>query len=243
MLAADAVRAGYDEIQHLNQVMLQLFADRTTDTRTLLRFTLLADRAPTLDLGSRPVTDYIALLREHQIVIDPTMVTFESLYLARPGVFDPTIAAVADRLPPVIARYFLAGGLAAPGPRDAQHRRTFQVMLAFLKRLHDAGITLVPGTDGVSGFWLHRELELHVAAGIPAAEVLHSATLGAARVMRLDRTVGSIEAGKDADLVLVDGDPIARISDVRRVVTVVEGGVVFDARAVHASVGVRPWSP
>jgi imidazolonepropionase-like amidohydrolase len=73
--------------------------------------------------------------------------------------------------------------------------------------------------------------------------VLRSATQGAARVMRLDRTVGSIEAGKDADLVLVDGDPLARISDVRRVVTVVKGGVVFDARAVYASIGVRPWRP
>jgi imidazolonepropionase-like amidohydrolase len=240
MLAADAVRAGYDEIQHLNQVMLQLFADRKTDTRTLLRFTLLGDRAPTLDLASQPVLDFIALLREHGTVIDPTAVTFEQLYLARPGAIDPSIAAVADRLPPQVTRLFLTGGLAAPGAKDALHRQAFKKMLAFLKALHDAGLRIVPGTDGMSGFWLHRELELHVAAGIPAREVLHAATLGAATIMREETRSGSIAPGKDADLVLVDGDPLARIGDVRRVLTVIKGGMVFDSAAVYASVGVRP---
>ncbi len=242
MLAADAVRAGYDELQHINQVMLQLFADRTTDTRTLVRFTLPGERAPALDLGSKPVTDFIALLRERKTVIDPTMVTFENLYLARPGAMDPTVAAVASRLPPVVARGFLAGGLDAPGAKDALYRRAFAVMLAFLRKLHEAGVPIVPGTDGVSGFWLHRELELYALAGIPAGEVLRLATLGAARVMRRDGQTGSIAAGKDADLILVDGDPLARISDVRRVVTVIKAGVLYDAAAVYGTVGVRPFA-
>jgi imidazolonepropionase-like amidohydrolase len=66
------------------------------------------------------------------------------------------------------------------------------------------------------------------------------ATLGAARVMRRHGRTGSIAPGKDADLVLVDGDPLARISDVRRVVRIIKDGFVFDSNAVHASVGVRP---
>jgi cytosine/adenosine deaminase-related metal-dependent hydrolase len=242
MLAEDVVRAGYDEIQHINQVMLEFFADRKTDTRTLVRFTLPGERAAGLDLSSKAVTDFIALLREHHTVIDPTMVTFEATYLARPGVMDPAVAAVADRLPPVVARTFLTGGLAAPGEKDALYRRSFAVMLAFLRALHDAGLTIVPGTDGMSGFFLHRELELYVEAGIPAGEVLQMATLGAARVMRRDASSGSIAVGKDADLVLIDGDPLARMCDVRRVVTVVKSGVVFDASAVYALVGVRPWT-
>jgi imidazolonepropionase-like amidohydrolase len=60
--------------------------------------------------------------------------------------------------------------------------------------------------------------------------------------MRRDGRSGSIAAGKDADLILVDGDPLARISDVRRVVTVVKDGVVYDAAAVYQTVGVRPWT-
>jgi hypothetical protein len=241
MLAADAVRAGYDEIQHINQVMLQFFADRKTDTRTLVRFTLPGERAAGLDLGSKPVRDFIELLRERRTVIDPTLVAFEGLYRALPGVMDPSIAAVADRLPPLVARNYLTGGLKAPGDKHALYERSFRAMLAFTRALHDAGVTIVAGTDGMAGFQLHRELELYVEAGIPAGDVLQLATLGAARVMRRDGRTGSVAAGKDADLVLVDGDPLARIGDVRRVVTVVKGGVVFDSAAVYATVGVRPW--
>jgi hypothetical protein len=240
MLAEDAVRAGYDEIQHINQVMLELFADRTTDTRTLMRFTLVGDKAASLDLESKPVKEYLALLREHQTVIDPTMVAFEQLYLARPGETDPTIRAVADRLPPLVARAFLTGGLEAGGDKDSLYRASWQKVLAFLAELHGAGLRIVPGTDGVPGFWLHRELEIYSEAGIPNAEVLYLATLGAARVMKRDVESGSIAVGKDADLVLVDGDPIARMSDVRKVVTVIKAGVVYDAAAVYATVGVKP---
>ena len=240
MLAGDAVRAGYDEIQHINQVMLHLFATRETDTRTLERFTLVGDKAASLDLESKPVQDYLALLRQRKTVIDPTMVAFESLFLARPGEPDPTIGAVADRLPPLIARAFLTGGLEAGGDKDALYRASWKKVLAFLGKLHGAGIRIVPGTDGVPGFWLHRELEIYSEAGIPNAEVLYLATLGAARVMGRDKITGSIAKGKDADLVLVDGDPIARMSDIRKVVTVIKAGTVYDSAAVYATVGVRP---
>lgn len=240
MIAEDAVRAGYDEIQHINQVMLEFFADRQTETRNLTRFTLVGEKAAALDLASRPVQDFLALLHQNRTVIDPTIVIFEQLYLGRPGEMDPTFRSIAHRLPPNVARFGLVGGLEAKGGRDPLYRASFRKVLAFLKVMHDAGLPIVPGTDGWSGFWLHRELELYVEAGIPAADVLQMATLGAARVMRLDARRGSIAPGMDADLVLVDGDPIARISDVRQVVTVVKSGTVYDSAAVYATVGVRP---
>ena len=240
MIAEDAVRAGYDEIQHINQVMLEFFADRTTDTRTLVRFTLPGEKAAALDLASKPVRDFVALLKQKKTVIDPTVVTFEQLYLARPGEVDPTIRAVADRLPPMVARMFLTGGLEAGGDKDALYRASYRKMLDFVAALHAAGIRIVPGTDGVSGFWLDRELELYSEAGIPNGDVLFLATLGAARVMGRDKATGSIAKGKDADLILVDGDPLARIGDIRKVVTTVRGGVVYDAAAVYGVVGVRP---
>jgi hypothetical protein len=240
MLAGDAVRAGYDEIQHINQVMLHLFATKETDTRTPVRFTLVGEQAAALDLDSPPVKEYLALLREKKTVIDPTMVAFEQLYLARPGESDPTIRAVAERLPPLVARAFKTGGLEASGDKDALYRASWIKVLAFLGKLHGAGLRIVPGTDGVPGFWLHRELELHAEAGIPNGEVLYMATLGAARVMGREKTTGSIAAGKDADLVIVDGDPIARMSDIRKVVTVIKAGAVYDSAAVYAAMGVRP---
>ena len=65
------------------------------------------------------------------------------------------------------------------------------------------------------------------------------ATLGAASVMKHDDQLGSIAPGKLADLDIVDGDPAANISDVRRVVTVIKDGKVFDAKAVAAEIGVH----
>lgn len=58
--------------------------------------------------------------------------------------------------------------------------------------------------------------------------------------MKKDKKSGSIAPGKDADLVVVDGDPLARIGDVRNVVSTMRGGIVFGSKEVLASVGVRP---
>jgi imidazolonepropionase-like amidohydrolase len=134
---------------------------------------------------------------------------------------------VAGRLPPTIRRNLLNGGLPVPEGMDQRYRASFQAMLGMVKRLYDAGVPIVPGTDAqLPGFAYHRELELLVAAGIPSAKVLQMATLGSARVMSRDRELGSIIPGKLADLVLVDGDPVRRISDVRRTMLVVKNGDV-----------------
>jgi hypothetical protein len=109
-----------------------------------------------------------------------------------------------------------------------------------VKRLHDAGVPLVAGTDAFEGFSYHRELELYARAGIPNADVLRIATLGAAQVMKRDADLGTIEPGKLADLVVVDGDPLARISDVRRVTLVMKGGTLYDPAALYRAIGVRP---
>ena len=85
MLAADAVRAGYDEIQHINMLFLNFFADKNTDTRTPLRFSLVADNAANFDLGSKPVKDFFKLLIDKKTVVDPTVSVFESLFVARPA--------------------------------------------------------------------------------------------------------------------------------------------------------------
>ena len=70
--------------------------------------------------------------------------------------------------------------------------------------------------------------------------MLQIATLGAARVMKRDKELGSIAPGKLADLILVDGDPASRIGDIRRVTTVVKGGVVYQSSALYQAIGVRP---
>jgi imidazolonepropionase-like amidohydrolase len=123
---------------------------------------------------------------------------------------------------------------------DARYRESLRAALRMTKLLYDAGIPIVAGTDDLPGFTLHRELELYVEAGIPAPEVLRIATLGAARVARRDRELGSIAPGKLADVILVEGDPAQRISDIRRTVLVIKDGQAFEPAALYRALGVQP---
>ena len=109
-----------------------------------------------------------------------------------------------------------------------------------VKRLHDAKITLVAGTDGLPGFTLHRELEMYVQAGIPAPDVLRIATLNGAKVLERDAELGSIAPGKLADLILIDGDPARRISDIRNTDLVIKDGKLYEPAALYRSFGVQP---
>jgi imidazolonepropionase-like amidohydrolase len=245
MTAERFVRAGADEVQHANFLMLNFLADSAGDTRTPARFTVPARLAALVDLRADSVRRFVELLRSRGTTIDPTLNVWEEMFTARPGVLAPAWAPVVDRMPPQVQRSLRAGGGGLPVPEsasgmDARFRASYDSMAALVRMMHDAGVPVVAGTDAAPGWSLHRELELDVRAGIPAPEVLRIATLGAARVMRRDAELGSVEAGKLADFVLVDGDPVARISDVRRTWMVVKGGVVYRPDELYAELGVRP---
>jgi imidazolonepropionase-like amidohydrolase len=123
------------------------------------------------------------------------------------------------------------------GSSRAQFRASFAKLEALTAALHKAGVRVVAGTDGF-GVELPRELELYVDAGFTPAEALEAATLDAARTVGVDQTVGSIAVGKDADLVLVDGDPGRRIGDLRQTRLVMMGGRLMDADALRAAAGL-----
>jgi imidazolonepropionase-like amidohydrolase len=112
-------------------------------------------------------------------------------------------------------------------------------MVDLVGALHAAGVTIVAGTDGLSGFTLHRELELYAQAGIAPRDVLRIATLTAALVAKRDSELGTIEPGKLADFILVDGDPTANISDIRKVTLVVKDGKLFRPAEIYGEMGIR----
>jgi len=241
MTAEEAIRLGFDEIQHANFLFLNFLADSIKDTRTPVRFTGVARNAARIDLESPAFRSFIDLMKSRHTVIDPTVNIFESMFEDRPGVVSATLAAVADRLPAqVVRRDYLSGGLPVPAGMNDTYRSSFQQMLRLVKKLYDAGITIVAGTDAIAGFSLHRELELYVQAGIPASSVLQLATLGAARVMKKETDFGSVSVGKFADLILIDGDPSVRISDVRRPVLVMKGGAIYKPSDINRVIGVKP---
>jgi imidazolonepropionase-like amidohydrolase len=99
----------------------------------------------------------------------------------------------------------------------------------------------VAGTDQtVPGHSVHREIELYVKAGFTPLEAIQAATIVPARVMKLDKELGTIEVGKKADLIILDGNPLDDISNIRRVKTVVHDGRVYDCGPLWKSVGFQP---
>ncbi|WP_394839842.1 amidohydrolase family protein [Pendulispora rubella] len=241
MRAEDVVRAGYDEIQHVNMLFLNFFIDKDTDTRTPLRFSLVAEKAPGLDLQSKPVKDFLKLLVEKKTVVDPTVYAFLDLFTGRPGRVADGLEPMVRRLPVQVRREFLIGGLAVPEGKDAQYKEAYGKLLQMVKTLYDAKIPIVAGTDSNHfGLALHLELGLYVRAGIPAADVLQLATLGSAKVMHREKTSGSVAPGKDADFFLLEGDPMAHIEDLRHVNTTVRGGVVYASTPLYEAVGIKP---
>ena len=238
MWAEDAVAQGYDEITHINMFFLNFYKD-VTDTRTPARFTQVAQRGADLNFGSIEVRAFIEKLKTANVVVDPTVTIFESMFRDRPGQLSSSYAMIADRLPPQVRRTLSSGGLPVPEGMEDQYKQSFQRMLDAIKHLHDEGVTLVAGTDALTGFTLHRELELYVEAGIPAPEVLRIATLGSAKVMECDDMLGSIVPGKLADLILVDGRPDVDIRDIRKIERVVKNGVIHNSSALYAAVGVK----
>ena len=240
MLANEAVRAGYDGIEHINMLFLNFLADHDTDTRTPLRFTVVGDKAAGLDLKSKPVQDFFGLLKEKKTIVDPTVAVFEELLVSQPGKVTPGLESLVARLPAQTQRWFLGGGVPFEG-KEQLYKDSFEKVLAMIKALYDQKITLVTGTDsGLHGLALHHELALFVRAGIPAAVVLRMATLDAAKTLKLDFKTGSIAENKAADLFLVDGDPLAKIEDVGKIVSVMRSGVVYASAPVYDASGVKP---
>jgi imidazolonepropionase-like amidohydrolase len=239
MRAQDAVRAGFDEIQHANMLVLNFLSD-TLDTRTPQRFSGPAQEALYLDLESDSVQAFVRLLKERGTVLDPTLNAFEQLFTARQGEVDPVLAAIAHRLPPTVQRGLRGGGLPVPEGMDQRYRESFRKLLELTAMMHRAGIPIVPGTDALPGFALHHELELYEMAGIPANEVLQIATIGAARVARREGDLGSIRPGKLADIILVDGNPVERITQIRNVELVMKDGVIYRPEELWTAIGVAP---
>lgn len=239
MRAEEAVRAGYDEIQHINQVMLNFLVGPKDDTRTLARFYLMTDHAREIDLDSAPVQDFLKLLKERGTVIDTTLGTFEAMFIQRQGEMNPSFAAVATHVPVGLQRDWRTNSMNVTDQNAAGYRESWERVLEFVGRMHDAGIPFVAGTDEIAGFTLHRELELYVQAGLTPAEALQVATWNGAQYTGLLDQLGSIERGKKADLILIDGDPTQDISAIRRISLVMKEGVVFYPAEVYEAAGVK----
>jgi imidazolonepropionase-like amidohydrolase len=242
MSARMFVDAGADEIQHMNFIVLNFFFDQIKDTRGTTRFTAVGEHAHELTPDNPKVqaqlTDFVGFLKAHHTVLDPTMSIFEALLCGDPAAITPGLEAIVPRFPPQVRRSQLSGALAVPKGQEAAYKEAFPTMLRLLKMLTDAGITIIPGTDALSGYTLLHELELYARAGIPPAQVLRMATLTSAQVVGVDRERGTLAPGKLADMILIDGDPTVHIEDLHKATLVIKGGHLFQPAQIEAALGI-----
>jgi hypothetical protein len=241
MSAEQAVRAGYDEIQHINMLFLNFLAGDREDTRQQLRFTLFGDKAGDVDLDGEQAEAFFHLLKEHGTVVDPTAAIFETQLLHKAGEPDPTFSAIIGHLPIAVSRRLYNPGFGVTDENETAWKKSHANELKMLKKLYDKGIPMVPGSDNMPGFTIHRELEIYTEAGIPNAAVLRMATLDSATIAGVANRSGSVTIGKDGDLVLLDGNPLEDMSAVRRAVTVVKGGNLYRPDELYRAVGVAPF--
>jgi imidazolonepropionase-like amidohydrolase len=240
MSAKQFVENGADEIQHINFIELNFLFPEVKETRNRDRFIKVAERAREFPPDKPEVREFIGFLKQHHTVLDPTMVAFEGLFCGDPTALTPGLEQIIPRFPPQVRRGMRSGALEVPKDKEAAYRESFPAMLRLLRALHEAGVTLIPGTDALAGYMLHHELELYVRAGIPAAEVLRMATLTSAEVMGANKDRGVIAAGKLADMILVDGDPLKNIRDLDKITTVIKGGNIYDPAAIEKALGITP---
>jgi hypothetical protein len=240
MSARQFVEGGADEIQHLNFIILNFLFPEVQETRNRDRFIKVAEHARDFPPEKPEVGEFIQFLKQRHTVLDPTISIFEALFCGNPSAITPGLEQIVPRFPPQVRRAMLSGALEVPKDKEAAYREAFPAMLRLLKAIHDAGVTIIPGTDALAGYTLHHELELYVQAGIAPAEVLRMATWTPALVMGVDKDRGVIAPGKLADMILVDGDPTKNIRDINNITTVIKGGKVYDPAAIEEALGIMP---
>ncbi len=222
MTSEQVVKDGFDGINHVHFVARDLLHMERNKP------------LPPLDFTTPDAARQLALYREHHTVFDDTLVLFETQMHPETtplSAIEPGIAHVAPEL---------AAALDSPGVKPDRARR-YDYLLATLRELHRQGLTIVAGTDqSIPGYSLHRELEIYVQAGFTAMEALMAATSVPARVMGLDGEVGTLTVGKRADMVLLDGDPLADIHNTRRIDKTIEAGAVYEPAPLWQSVGFKP---
>src|ERR1700722_18173054 len=234
LTAFQVIDAGQDQINHIEYIADIMVPPLPEDASRLDH----ANAAANLDLNSPASQKAIAFLVQHGTVVDPTLALFEffSASTAKPAAsIEPGVTKVAPELQAILV------DVGPPSPNADISEKVFAKELAVVGALHKAGVPIVAGTDQtVPGHSLHREIELYVQAGFTPMEAIQAATIVPARVMGLDKEVGTVEPGKRADVIILDGNPLESIHNIRKVEFVITNGTMYNCAELWRSVGFQP---
>jgi imidazolonepropionase-like amidohydrolase len=230
----EAAAMGIDNLEHGLLVDTEFHAGKQPDVCPNMNRAEIAQ----LDLSSGPVRDMIADLVAHNVAITSTLAVFEAFDGDRPPVEQRFLDAVTAEaaIGYLGSRARARGG--ADAPALAELRKELQFEYAFVK----AGGLLMAGADptgnggALAGFADQRNIELLVEGGFTPVEAIRIATYNGAKYLGETDRIGSIAAGKQADLVVIDGNPAARIADIRKVTLVFKDGAGYDPAKLLDSV-------
>ncbi|HSD31769.1 MAG TPA: amidohydrolase family protein [Gemmatimonadales bacterium] len=238
----EAADLGIDDLEHGFLVATDFVPGKAVDrcpSRDSVVASLLA-----LDPEGAPAQDLIRYLVAQRVALTSTLPVFETFTPGRP----PASAAALDAMLPEARDQYLRQRVRIAGSTDTTWVVLLRKEMRLERRFAQAGGLLLVGTDPtgyggvVAGFSNHRALELLVEAGFTPLEAIRIGTLnGATYLGRADR-IGSIAAGKAADLVVVRGNPAATIADVEHVELVFRDGTGYDpAKLIAAARGSVGW--
>jgi imidazolonepropionase-like amidohydrolase len=183
-----------------------------------------------LDLNADSVQEMVAALVGHHVSVDPTLIAFRTKFWGDDPQYtdNPRRALAPPKLWDGFARRSNTAGWTAGQYRAA--RLQWPKLLALVKLMYDRGVLLTAGTDTpfpwiVPGVSFHEELRLLAEAGIPAAAVIRMATINAGTALHLN--VGTVEPGKEADLVVLGANPLESLRNTERIEIVIKAGRVY----------------
>jgi imidazolonepropionase-like amidohydrolase len=234
----DAAAAGIDNLEHGLAVDTEFFSRKQVD-ECPKRNEWLPELAK-IDVASEPVQKMIQELVKRRVAITSTLAIFEE-FITDKFQLDPRMRDVLsdDAYNDCVAEL-------GKGKADPRWSRIWEVMLKkemqFEREFVKAGGLLLTGVDPtgwggvVAGFGDQRGVELLVAAGFTPEEAIRIATLNGATFLGVADRIGTIAAGKDADIVITRGNPSANISDIRNVTVVFKDGIGYDSAKLIESV-------
>ena len=232
--AYQVIEAGQDQINHIGYIADILHPALPANAGFRERFEAEAN----LDLNSPEAQKALGFLKEHHTVVDPTMALSEFMTATTakpPASFEPGVNKVAPELAEQLT------DVGPPTDRSKLQDLVFDKEIGIVGALHSAGIPVVAGTDQtVPGYSLHREIELYVQAGFTPMEAIQAATIVPARVMGMEKQLGTVEKGKRGDLILINGNPLEDIHNTRNVEYVITNGTMYRTAELWQSVGFKP---
>ncbi|HEX4824148.1 MAG TPA: amidohydrolase family protein [Candidatus Polarisedimenticolaceae bacterium] len=237
----EAIEAGIDDLEHGFMVNTDGATDKKPDECPIAHSDAFIDRIEPDGSEAKALIDSLVA---HHVAITSTMPVFENRMPNRPPLNPKAMDSLTTE---ARTAYMYARNRAASQPAESAARvtRNFQRGLAMEHAFAKAGGLLLAGCDPtgnggtIPGFADLREVELLVEAGFTPAEAIRVATLNGAIFLGRDKTIGSIEAGKDADLFVVGGDPSTKIGDINNVEIVFKDGIGFDTAKLLESVKGR----